>query len=71
MIERKRHLAKAVTWRLVGSADTFAIGWALTGSVTTGLSISALEIVTKTILYYVHERTWYRSKWGVNLGGKQ
>ena len=69
MIERKRHLVKALTWRFVGSADTFFLSWIITGSIKTGLSISILETITKTILYYLHERAWYKTKWGVNLKG--
>tara|TARA_A100001011_G_scaffold284842_1_gene295289 strand:- start:146 stop:355 length:210 start_codon:yes stop_codon:yes gene_type:complete len=69
MIEKKRHLAKALTWRFIGSADTFVLGWLVTGSLKAGITISVLETVTKTVLYYLHERAWYRTKWGVKLKG--
>jgi uncharacterized membrane protein len=65
MVSRKRHLAKSITWRLVGSADTFLLSWLISGSLYIGASISALEIITKTVLYYFHERLWYKTKWGV------
>ena len=65
MIQRKRHLAKAITWRALGTLDTMLIGWFITGSVKIGASIGLLELVTKTLLYYAHERMWYKSKWGV------
>tara|TARA_Y100000592_G_scaffold68773_1_gene106889 strand:+ start:9388 stop:9627 length:240 start_codon:yes stop_codon:yes gene_type:complete len=70
MIQRKRHLAKAVTWRIVGSADTFLLGWLITGSMKMGASLSILETITKTVLYYLHERTWYKTKWGVIVNNK-
>ena len=70
MIQRKRHLAKAVTWRIVGSADTFLLGWLITGSMKMGASLSILETITKTVLYYLHERTWYKTKWGVIFNNK-
>jgi len=71
MIERKRHLAKAITWRAVGSADTFLLGWFLTGSIKTGASLSILETLTKTVLYYLHERAWYKTRWGVKLNKRK
>ena len=71
MIQRKRHLAKAVTWRVVGSADTFLLGWFITGSIKMGASLSILETITKTVLYYLHERAWYKTKWGVILNGRK
>ena len=65
MIQKKRHLAKAITWRFLGTLDTFLIAWFLTGSPKLGATFSAVELITKTAMYYVHERLWYRSKWGV------
>lgn len=65
-IDRKRHILKTITWRIVGTIDTMLIGWLISGDPTVGLSIGGLELLTKTILYYFHERAWYRSDWGVN-----
>jgi len=65
VVHKKRHLPKAVTWRVLGSLDTFALAWILTGSSKFGLAFSGIEIVTKTLLYYAHERLWYKFKWGV------
>lgn len=56
----KRHIAKAITWRIVGTIDTCLLGWVLTGDLTVGLKIGAAELFTKLILYYVHERIWSR-----------
>lgn len=64
----KRHIAKAVTWRLVGTLDTMMLSWFITGSPLTGLKIGLFEVFTKMVLYYVHERLWYRinlSKTGI------
>ena len=57
---RKRHIAKTLTWRMVGTLDTIVLGWLVTGNVKTGLSIGGVELATKMILYYVHERVWYQ-----------
>ena len=58
-VTRKRHLAKAVSWRVVGTLDTFLLGWLLSGSVEIGAAIGGAEVLTKTFLYYFHERAWY------------
>tara|TARA_R100000005_G_C4887275_1_gene135919 strand:- start:103 stop:309 length:207 start_codon:yes stop_codon:yes gene_type:complete len=65
MIQRKRHIAKALTWRFVGTLDTILIGWFISGNLLVGASIGGLELVTKTILYYFHERVWYKFNYGV------
>lgn len=56
---RKRHIAKAITWRIIGTLDTIFFGWLITGSLSIGISIGGFELVTKMILYYLHERAWY------------
>ena len=57
---RKRHIAKTITWRLVGTVDTIVISWIITGNPFTGLKIGFSEVVTKMVLYYLHERLWFR-----------
>ena len=66
MVKRKRHIAKTFTWRIVGTIDTMLLGWLISGNPLIGLKIGLLELITKMILYYFHERIWYRSKFGVN-----
>ena len=56
---RKRHIVKAISWRAVGTLDTVLIAWFVTGSPKLGLSIGVVELVTKTVLYYFHERIWF------------
>ena len=46
------------TWRIVASTDTFLLGWLISGSPTVGVSIASLEVLTKLVLYYWHERIW-------------
>lgn len=60
----KRHVAKTVTWRIVGTLDTMVIGWWVTGNPVTGLKIGGIEMLTKMILYFIHERIWFK----LNLG---
>jgi uncharacterized membrane protein len=53
-------LAKAVTWRIVGTIDTMLLGWFYSGNLMTGLKIGLVEVFTKIILYYLHERVWHK-----------
>ncbi len=65
MIKRKRHIAKSVTWRAIGTLDTVLLAWIISGDLAIGASIGGFELITKTILYYLHERIWYRFNYGV------
>lgn len=56
----KRHLLKTLTWRVVGTLDTMILSGIITGSWEMGLTIGGVEIITKMILYFLHERVWYR-----------
>jgi uncharacterized membrane protein len=64
-ISHKRHILKAITWRIIGTLDTIIIGWILTGNLKIGLGIGGLELFTKMFLYYLHERVWYKSNFGL------
>ncbi len=59
-----RSLVKGITWRLTGTLDTMMISYFLTGNPLTALKIGAVEIFTKLVLYYFHERLWQKVKWG-------
>lgn len=62
---KKRHLAKTISWRFIGTVDTMLLAWFITGNPMTGLKIGLTEVVTKMILYYLHERTWYKINYGL------
>ena len=66
MVSYKRHILKTISWRIIGTLDTMVISWIITGSWKWGLAIGGVEVVTKMVLYFLHERAWYRfSKFGV------
>ena len=58
-----RSVLKALSWRTLGTLDTFAISWILTGKVEIAGSIAGLEIITKIAWYYLHERVWAAIPW--------
>ena len=59
-----RSVLKAISWRTLGTLDTFAISWFMTGKIAMAGSIAGLEIVTKVLWYYLHERIWAAISWG-------
>jgi uncharacterized membrane protein len=66
MILKRRHVAKALSWRIVGSIDSLLIAWLVTGSFELGAILGGAKLVTATVLYYVHERIWYKHiKFGI------
>ena len=66
MVSYKRHIAKTISWRIIGTLDTMILSAIVTGSWTIGLTIGGIEVLTKMILYFLHERAWYRfSKFGL------
>lgn len=66
-----RHLLKTITWRFVGTMDTMFLGWLISGSAEVGLSLGGLELFTKMLLYYIHERVWYKSDFGIEDRGSE
>ena len=62
---KKRSLVKTLTWRIIASTDTVIIATFITESVEKGLAIAGIEVVSKMILYYLHERGWSKSDWGL------
>ena len=60
MIHVKRHIAKAITYRIVGTLTTFCISYWFTGSVSVSSAIGFIELVVKPVNYFIHERIWYK-----------
>lgn len=61
----RRHLLKTITWRVVGTLDTMLLGWLISGDFKIGLTIGGFEVFTKMILYFLHERLWYKYNFGL------
>ncbi len=72
---KKVSLIKGITWRILGTLDTIFLSWLFTGSISQALKIGGIELFTKIILYYLHERIWIYSKIGkkeiITKGGKK
>jgi uncharacterized membrane protein len=59
-----RSFAKALSWRMTGTIDTMVISLVVTGSVKLAATIGLTEVVTKSLLYYLHERAWLKIHYG-------
>ena len=62
--KRYRSIVKTISWRVTGTIDTFIVSYFITGKVGLAASISIVEVFTKLILYYFHERLWNRMRFG-------
>lgn len=60
IVEKKRHIAKTISYRVVSTAIGFITMWAVTGSVKFGAAFGIAELLWKPIQYYIHERVWYK-----------
>lgn len=84
-VSPKRSLAKAISWRVIGTLDTLFLSFVIltflapflgmeeashADNAKTATFIAITEVITKMILYFVHERLWERMKWGVSVDEK-
>ena len=63
-VTKQRSALKAVSWRAIGTADTFIVSYLITHRPITAASIAGFEVLTKTFLYSLHERGWTNGSWG-------
>jgi uncharacterized membrane protein len=59
-----RSLAKAISWRITGTIDTFLISFFITGELAIASGIALTEVMTKIVLYWLHERVWNKISYG-------
>ena len=59
-VDKKRHIAKTISYRILSTLIGFVIMWAISGSVKVGAAFGVAEIIYKPIQYYLHERVWYK-----------
>ena len=62
----KRSLLKTISWRVIGTLDTVVIAYLITDRVNEALTIGGIELISKMVLYFFHERTWNTIRWGKN-----
>ena len=60
MVERKRHIAKTISYRIISTLIGYLIIWWVSGSIEVGTAFGLVELIYKPIQYYIHERIWYK-----------
>ena len=63
---RKRHIAKTITWRMLATLTTIILAWIVSGDPWIGVAVGSWEFFIKMILYYFHERLWYKANFGLD-----
>ncbi len=66
-----RSIAKTISWRIIATLTTITIAYGITKKISLSLSIGAIEVITKMILYYFHERIWTKLNYGKTLKEQQ
>ena len=64
METRKRTLAKTATFRVTATLVTVILVFILTRNWILSGSIGVIDVISKTVVYYLHERAWDRVSWG-------
>lgn len=59
-----RSILKGISWRVIGTITTILVAWFITGSPSSAFAIGGIEVFTKFVLYYLHERAWQRAPRG-------
>ena len=59
--KRYRSFVKGISWRIVGTIDTMIISYFYTRDLLSALQIGMTEVLTKIVLYYVHERIYFKT----------
>ena len=62
MVLRRRHLVKALTWRICDTIATVLVTIIITMDVVVGLMVGPIDFIIKVVLYYVHEVCWLKIK---------
>jgi adenylylsulfate kinase len=59
-----RSVAKAVSWRVLGTIATSVLVFLFTRKLVLSLAVGGLEFVSKIGLFWLHERAWDRLRFG-------
>ena len=60
MVGYKRHLVKTITYRILGTLTTVIGAYLIGGSLKVASLLGLGELILKPIIYFLHERVWYR-----------
>ena len=55
-----RHILKTVSYRILGTITTVTVAYSLGASLSLASLLGVGELVIKPIIYFFHERFWYK-----------
>ena len=56
----KRHIAKSISYRIVGTTTTILLTLCTGLEVKWAAMVGIGELIIKPIIYFLHERIWYK-----------
>ena len=59
-----RSITKAISWRFLATVTTISIVFIFTKKLMLSLGVGLVEVISKVIFYYLHERIWGKIQWG-------
>jgi len=60
----QRSIVKGISWRVVATTTTIAIVYFFFDRLDLAIAAGMIETVLKVGLYWVHERAWFKVRWG-------
>ena len=60
IVQRKRHIAKTISYRILSTLVGFLLMWWISGSIQIGAAFGVAELIYKPIQYYINEIIWYK-----------
>ena len=64
MDTHKRSIAKSISFRIVATLATLVLVYIVTGNLALAGIIGGADMISKFIIYYLHERAWEKISWG-------
>ena len=65
MENRKRSIAKTITFRILATITTVVLVLIFTKDLSIAGIVGVLDFLSKLLIYYLHERAWDKIRWGV------
>jgi len=56
----KRHILKTISYRVVGTITSISLVYYVSSSITISSIIGFGELIVKPLIYFLHERLWYK-----------
>jgi uncharacterized membrane protein len=59
-----RSIVKTISWRVIATLTTMVLVFTFTGQLFLSVGVGLVEVISKLIFYYIHERIWDKISWG-------